>query len=634
MKLKIVLMSYPYMTDMVREVVLNLTTDVPIEIVDVGIGYQRRLAEKLDEDPSVQVLIALRGHAQFLPELKQTSLIVMDVTWDDLLQAYLHACQIADRIVVMRYGKVFEEYSKFDVLFPLEIIHDCYEDEFEAREKVMYWMRQGISTFVGTSVACSEAAACGAKAILLYSKKTIRESLERAISIIRSLEMDRVRLEKINALIQSTNHAILSTDAQGHIDLINAHGCRLLKTTEAEATKWQITDVFPALPLDKVFVDGQSIDSYVTRVGQHDLVVSVNPIHVHGKIVGSVLTLQESSKVRDVERKIRKELSQKGLIARYRFSDILHRSREMERVIERANVYAQTDATVLIQGETGTGKELFAQSIHNASSRAGQPFVAINCSALPEHLLESELFGYEEGAFTGAKRGGKRGLFELAHCGTLFLDEIGEITPSLQSRLLRVLQEKEIMRVGGTAIIPIDVRIMTATNKDLRSLMVQGKFREDLFYRLNMLHLHLPPLREREGDVILLSDHFLQRYNIHGPDKEQLLKKIESALHSYHWKGNVRELEVVIQRIAVLFNHTGKIEMVDEILNELTEENECKQASSRADKRLKDEIQQAERQKIHRILAEVGWNKEQAAQRLGISRTTLWRKLKKFESLP
>ena len=169
----------------------------------------------------------------------------------------------------------------------------------------------------------------------------------------------------------------------------------------------------------------------------------------------------------------------------------------MKHWLRRAQIYAETDATVLIQGETGTGKELIAQSIHNHSGRRNQPFVAVNCSALPESLLESELFGYEDGAFTGAKKGGKRGLFELAHRGTLFLDEIGELSPNLQARLLRALQEREIMRIGGDSIIPVDVRIIAATNKDLRGLVEEGSFREDLYYRLNMLFLHLPPLRER-----------------------------------------------------------------------------------------------------------------------------------------
>ena len=204
-----------------------------------------------------------------------------------------------------------------------------------------------------------------------------------------------------------------------------------------------------------------------------------------------------------------KHLAEKGFVAKHSFKDIVHQSKEMDEVIQRARQIAQTDHTVLIRGESGTGKELFAQSIHNASSRSKYPFIAINCAALPESLLESELFGYEKGAFTGAHSKGKIGLFEEANHGTIFLDEIGDISPNLQSRLLRTIQERQIMRVGSDRIIDIDIRLITATNRDLEAAIQSGDFRADLYFRLNVLPIEIPPLRKRKKDLSGLFLHFL-----------------------------------------------------------------------------------------------------------------------------
>ena len=225
----------------------------------------------------------------------------------------------------------------------------------------------------------------------------------------------------------------------------------------------------------------------------------------------------------------------------------------MEDLIKKAKTIATTDSTVLMMGESGTGKELFAQSIHNASNRKERPFVALNCAALSETLLESELFGYEEGAFTGALKGGKPGLFEVAHTGTIFLDEIGDAPPSIQKRLLRVLQEKEIMRVSGNKVIPIDVRIIAATNKHLGGLIKKGEFREDLFYRLNVFPLHIPPLRERREDIEILLQFFLDKYTtLRKQTIPHINLSIVDFLKDYHWPGNIRQLENLAEFIATV----------------------------------------------------------------------------------
>lgn len=308
--------------------------------------------------------------------------------------------------------------------------------------------------------------------------------------------------------------------------------------------------------------------------------------------------------------------------SRYTFDDIIGESNSIKEVIKLAQIYAKSEAPCLITGETGTGKELFAHSIHNASFRAGGPFVPVNCTALPESLLESELFGYEEGAFTGARKGGKSGLLELAQGGTLFLDEIGELPLAFQAKLLRVLQEKEIVRLGGTKFIPINFRLIAATNKDLEKSVLQGKFREDLYYRLAVLQLRLPPLKERGEDCWLLFKNFLLEKC---PLVAGLLTKVRfevmQILKTNQWRGNVREISNVAERVAAFVNVTAE--------NLTTETLVCfirNALSSNDSLRDKNEVKKSiNLEVIKQAIAEANGCKSKAAKKLGISRTTLWR---------
>ena len=267
--------------------------------------------------------------------------------------------------------------------------------------------------------------------------------------------------------------------------------------------------------------------------------ISKEPIAVMDEILGYYITIQSERDVRDVEQTARKKLSGDGLTAKYHFADIVHGSEVMDVCISTAKTAARTEHTILITGESGVGKELIAQSIHNYSRRSGAPFVAINCAALPETLLESELFGYESGAFTGARRTGKIGLFEQAAGGSIFLDEIGDISFQMQLSLLRVLQEKQIMRIGGNSMISVDTRVIAATNKNLSEEVKKGNFRKDLFFRLNVITVNIPPLMQRSDDILPLMLHFL------GDSFKRLSDDDKNLLKQHPWPGNVRELESV-----------------------------------------------------------------------------------------
>ena len=324
-----------------------------------------------------------------------------------------------------------------------------------------------------------------------------------------------------------------------------------------------------------------------------------------------------------------------GFVAKYTVDHIAGKSAQIRKVVEKARKYVETDLAILIQGETGTGKEVFGQAIHNLSFRKKWPFVAINCSALTETLLESELFGYEEGAFTGAKKGGKMGLFELGQQGTIFLDEIADITPNIQVKLLRVIEEKKVRRIGGDRLIPINVRIISSTWKDLRKEIELGRFRMDLYFRLANHRLTIPPLRERLEDIPDLLSNLLQRY---GKGEGAISPAMIELMKNYHWPGNLRELNSLVETYLILLGGSNVDKQLFFDLFEEVCQNQPLPASNqqliqqekgldRPARPLRDQLEEYERSIILETLKKSRFNKKETAKCLGISVNTLWRKL-------
>lgn len=333
----------------------------------------------------------------------------------------------------------------------------------------------------------------------------------------------------LNQLMSDSGFSILAFDSHGKLIFQNDNAIRTFPD-----------GVFPD-PDERYFPDPQGKDcrnQLVTIDGTNYLMDRMS-IDSADRRLGCIISLRNEQNIRESETFLTKKLKEKNTYAKYQFHNIVSHTRAMNQCIDTAKQAALTDYTILLYGESGTGKEMFAQSIHNYSHRKNKPFLAINCSSLSESLLESELFGYEAGSFTGAQKNGKAGLFEQANTGTIFLDEIGDISPSMQTRLLRVLQEKQIMRIGGDKIIDVDVRIITATNRDLREMVQQRQFRRDLFYRLCVIPIEIPPLRERREDILSLFRLFA------GPDYDRLTPEQLKLLQDHDWPGNVRELENV-----------------------------------------------------------------------------------------
>jgi transcriptional regulator with PAS, ATPase and Fis domain len=346
--------------------------------------------------------------------------------------------------------------------------------------------------------------------------------------------------DTLQVMADHAPNGILYTDLSGKVILGNQTMSEVLKVTPEAMIDRKITELVPGLPQAPETMESNPIIS----LGGQEMVVREKAVDQGGAIVGHIYAFETSHAIQNLEYELRRKSRKSEHEARYTFSDILSRSLQMDQVLSFSKRVSQCDSTILIQGESGTGKELIAQAIHNESKRRSGPFVPVNFAAFPASLLESELFGYEDGAFTGAKKGGRHGLFAEAHNGTIFLDEIGDAPLEFQVRLLRVLQERQVRPVGGRKLIPIDVRVIAATNKDLISEVRKGTFREDLYYRLSVLPLRVPSLRERREDIPLLFDHFVKRFSQgkHSKASTVVMSDTLERLYSYSWPGNIRQL--------------------------------------------------------------------------------------------
>lgn len=354
--------------------------------------------------------------------------------------------------------------------------------------------------------------------------------------------------DTLQVLADHAPNGILYTDLSGRVILGNQTMSSVLRMEPEALINRPVTELVPGMPSAPEALESNAILS----IGGQDMIVRERPVSQENSIVGHIYAFETSTAIQTLEYELRRKSRMSEHEARYTFNDIISRSPQMDRVLSFAKQISQSDATILIQGESGTGKELIAQAIHNASKRGNGPFVPVNFAAFPSSLLESELFGYEEGAFTGAKKGGRRGLFAEAHGGTIFLDEIGDAPLEFQVRLLRVLQERQVRPVGGRKLIPIDVRVIAATNRQLSAEVKKGTFREDLYYRLSVLPLRMPSLRERKEDIPLLFEQFFKRLGQgkHGKASAAVQPETLERLYGYSWPGNIRQLMNAVEYLA------------------------------------------------------------------------------------
>lgn len=648
---------------------MNLPTESPIRprIWAVGISQLRALfrdiADEYDERAELRIvargyeeaitalatagrdrpdaIVAAGSNGTYLKTRVRVPVVLVNPTGFDVMHALARARRDAGRVALVSYGETPAEIRSFMAAYGLDITFASYQTAQEAEARVRELQARGVETIVGPGLVTELAAAAGMGAVFLYSHASVRAAVDTALEVAHATHGEALRRQRLDNLLQHLRDGVVALDAQGRVEAINARLADALGLDATAAVGRALLDLTPEL---RTLRDDEG-DTLATVRGVR-YVVHRGPLAASGSAAGSVLTFQESRAVERLDRTLRSQQRAQQFTARYRLDDVIGAAAPMARVRELARRYAKSDATVLILGESGTGKEMIAQSLHALSVRRKFPFVAVNCGAFPEALLESELFGYEEGAFTGARRGGKAGLFEAAHRGTLFLDEIAEMPQSLQSRLLRVLQEREVVRLGSTEPIRIDVRVVAATHCPLRAAVEAGTFRADLYYRLNILNIGLPPLRERPTDIPALAADLLARaakrearlaeHVRDAHDAARLLADTHAILMRYGWPGNVRELQNVIERIAVELADAPESGAPVAALNpaalraiapEVFDAPPAEPGDPASPATLRQRRRHVEAAEIRAVLDACDGDRERACAQLGISKTTLWRKL-------
>ena len=439
-------------------------------------------------------------------------------------------------------------------------------------------------------------------------------------------------------ILENISDAVMINDADTMIVYVNRAYEVILGTPAEKAIGKKLRDIEPNAVAIKVTETGKpshNIVDYLRTLRIHTVGMSFPIYHEH-KISGTVSIFNDVSEIerltkelqrtREITEYFQRELEKQHLPQS--FSEYIYSNKNIKDILLLASKVAKTDATVLIRGESGVGKEVLARAIYKESKRNKMPFIKVNCASIPENLLESELFGFEDGAFTGAKKGGKIGKFELAQGGTIFLDEIGDMTFSMQAKILRVLQEREIERVGGTKTVPLDVRVIAATNKNLEEMIEQETFRSDLYYRLNVVPLNIPPLRERKDDIILLSRNILEKLNKNNGDTVSLSSDVIKILQKYNWPGNIRELQNILEH-ANIVRASNQIEVQDFPKYMIPDEYKL-EVKRLATFNLKLNIEMMEKELIKEALLRNNNNKSKAISELGISRRAFYEKLSKY----
>lgn len=616
----------------------GLSIDVFVGALESAAEIAEQLAEK-----GTWLFISRRGTKNFLERRLGTTVIDIPVAASDYIPAIQQAREEKGLVAFFTVEEPSDELKTMCYLLHIQAKYYRFSDMKSCERAVSQAVADGVVLGIGGAVSGEYAK----KMVLSYitvenSDESIQHALETACQMYqihiqkeKDKELLQIELERHQNILNYTHDAIIAIDDRGDVRVMNRVARQMINMNGSPVEGRPIEEVLPDTRMHEVLRTGRVESNQLMNI--NGIMISTNrvPIIVNGKVKGVVATFRDIKSLQNAEQKIRIKLHEKGLTAKYRFADIIGSSEVMQDVKQLAEEFADSQFTVMLYGETGTGKEMFAQSIHNASPRKNGPFVAVNCTALSKSLLESELFGYADGSFTGAKRGGKPGLFEIAHGGTVFLDEIGELPMEFQAQFLRVIQEKEVRRVGGEKVIPVDIRVIGATNRNLVELVEEGMFRRDLFYRLNVLNLTIPGLRDRGNDFLEIGEVIYSKTIVGGrPGGLEEFRRLMKGYQTYEWPGNVRELHNIVERVCLLQKQgVGNGRMVRVLGGML----ELERAGGNAKEEMGNNSIGAGRPLEEIALGEIkeairrnGGNVSQAAKELGIGRSTLYRKLGKI----
>ena len=631
----------------------RMDDDIEVSIDTQGLEESVPVAQGMEKE-GVEIILSRRGTAHLLRENLHIPVLAFPQSDLNLILRLKEASELGKKILLPMFRSKLDHLDDLFNLLGINVSQRVYEDLASLESIIVNAKTQNYDVVVGGSHSIGFAKENNIKAIEIQSSvQTIATTIEDAKSVVISNRIELEKKQRFETIINSTSDGIMVVQEDGLIIFLNKSAKLLLKKNDEDLVGKKISEFISRPQILRCIDSKTEITDNIETLFDKTLVFNHTPITVKGKVVGGVSCFNDIGNLIKTESKVRKQLS-KGLIAQYYIEDLTYKSPEMAEIVSRVKHYSKTNSTILITGETGTGKEILAQSIHNLSTRSRQPFVSINCAAIPENLLESELFGYEEGAFTGSRKGGKPGLFELAHTGTIFLDELSEASLAVQTRLLRVLQEREVMRIGSDLLVPINVRVIVAVNKDLAQEVKKNNFREDLFFRINVLNIHLPPLRKRTGDISILVEHFIEKISQECSYKPfSVPESFMNLLSVYSWPGNIRQLRNFIERLVLLCKSKFDTKIFYELYEDLQKykiygngyEEEDKEISmitvnkreniDKGDvkKIINSKRGEVESKIIENVLQQVHYNKNKAAEVLGMSRTTLWRKIRDYNLL-
>ena len=641
-------MGISRLRDLFRDIARDYDDRADLRVV--ARGFEEAAAEIASAPPHLRpdVVVAAGSNGTWLKSRIDLPVVLVQPTGFDVMQSLARARREADLVALVTYGETPAEVRRFATAFGLDVVFASYRTVQDAEACVLDLRDRGVGAVVGPGHVNDLAARLGLVPFFVYSRSSVQAAFDNALEVVQATRHETQRRQRLDSVLQHLRDGVVALDAQGRVEAINRRLAAVLEIDPAAAAGRPLAALAPDIAFTLPEADGESLET----VRGVSYVVHRGPLVENGVTTGAVLTFQESRAVERLDRTLRSRQRTQQFTARYRIDDLSGSTPAIVRVRQLAKRYAKSDATVLIRGESGTGKEMVAQGIHRESARRDFPFVAINCGAFPETLLESELFGYEDGAFTGARRGGKTGLIEAAHRGTLFLDEIGEMPLPLQSRLLRVLQEREVVRLGATEPTRVDVRVVAATHRSLAGQIETGAFRADLYYRLNILDLSIAPLRERSADVMTLAVELLLQAARREPRVALRLRTAEAAAQTlapvsdwlvrHDWPGNVRELQNVVERIVVELADSDDGIVTPEVLRAIAPEVCLAHAARAADRggeahgaareeaapTLRERSLTAQAEAIRAALDACGGDRERVCALLGISKTTLWRRLR------
>lgn len=605
-----------------------------LHIANEGLEEAIHTGKKMQNN-GVEVIISRRGTAHILRENLQIPVLSIPQASIGILKSFKKASALSNKIVLTAFMKKIAGIEIMGDLLNIEIVQGVYQDIESIEKAILSAKDRGCKVAVGGGITERMAKRHALESVEFeVDEETIIAAFENAKSVADVNRKEQKKAYLYRCIMDSATEGIIAVDKNGRINAINRTAKTLIGIESKEIQNKPIATYLKNKNVMQVLNSKIPIKNRLEKIGETQFIFNHMPLEMNNRFIGGVSTFKDVSNVMNAENVVRRSFS-KGLVSKYGLEDLIYRSAIMRGLIKKASQFAKTDSTILIMGDTGTGKEIMAHGIHRLSARSKNPFVPVHCGAFPEQLLESELFGYAEGAFTGSKKGGNPGRFEISHKGTIFLDEINTTPLNVQIRLLRVLEEKEVMRIGADRKLPIDVRVIAASSNDLSASVQERKFREELFFRLSVLRIKIPSLKDRPEDIPALFDYFMRKFSLkYRFDPIALPHSYMQKLTDYAWPGNVRQLRNYVERFILNSKLGNTSDDLDELYTELVQYSpdylnvQSILNLEPLNRQIKAQNKSYELIMIKKALENAKYCKTKTAKDLGISRTTLWRKLK------